>query len=205
MLQLFDSRLSGNGWKVRLLLNHLGIRYERRILDLKAGEARTPEFTRLNPLARIPVVRLDDGTTIRESNAILMHFAEGTAYLPGSPLGRARVMEWLFFEQYDHLKNFARPRFLVSIARSAQPSSPEIRELHAAGHKALSVMEQALAESPFLVGGDYTIADIALFPYTSMAGEGGYDLTPYKAVAAWIGRVRQQPGFVPLFTQSSAS
>jgi glutathione S-transferase len=126
MLNLYDSRNSGNGWKVRLLLSHLGMPFTRHVLNLAAGEARTPEFLKLNPLARVPVLVLDDGTAVCESNAILLYLAQGSAYLPTDRKVLALVWQWLFFEQYDHLKNFARPRFLISIAKTAAAFGEEI-------------------------------------------------------------------------------
>jgi glutathione S-transferase len=198
MIILYDSRLSGNGWKVRLLLSHLQIGYERRSLNLAQQEAKTPEFLRLNPLARIPVLVLEDGTPIRESNAILLYLAQGTRYLPTSSIGQAQIMQWLFFEQYDHLKYFARPRYLVSIANVADTCFDEIEGLRRVGQKALMEMERQLTQTPFLTGDSYTIADIALFPYTSMAEMGGYDLQAYPAVQQWLQRVRMQAGFISL-------
>jgi glutathione S-transferase len=198
MITLYDSRLSGNGWKVRLLLNQLGIPYARHSLNLAQGEAKAPEFLRLNPLARIPVLVLEDGTPIRESNAILLFLAQGTSYLPENAVERAQVMQWLFFEQYDHLRYFARPRYLVSIAKVAEQFAAEIESLRQMGQKALVALEAQLGETPFLAGAAYTIADIALYPYTSMAEMGGYDLKPFPAVQAWLQRVRMQPGFITL-------
>ncbi|MDB5854151.1 MAG: yfcG 5 [Herminiimonas sp.] len=198
MPTLYDSRLSGNGWKVRLLLSHLKLPYQRHILDIAAGQTKTPAFLQLNSLARIPVLLLDDASTIRESNAILWYLATGSSYLPAAPLAQARVLEWLFFEQYDHLKNMARPRYLVSIAKVSDEFTQELMSLRQGGEKALSTMERQLARTPFLCGADYTIADIALFPYTSMAAMGGYDLNGYPAIKDWVKRVRAQPGFIEL-------
>ena len=201
MITLYDSRLSGNGWKVRLLLSHLGVACSRQVLNLAEGAARTPEFLKLNPLARIPVLVLDDGTPIIESNAILVYLAQGTPYLPADKPGMARVMQWLFFEQYDHARFFARPRYLVSIAKVQEKFAQEIEYLRQTGQKALVALEGQLARTPFLTGDQYTIADIALFPYTSMAEMGGYKLEPFPAVRQWLQRVRSQPGFIPLLVE----
>lgn len=192
---LHDSKFSGNGWKIRILLGNLGQQYERRVLNLAAGDAKTPEFLRLNPWARVPVLQLDSGAVLRESNAILMHMARGTTLFPVST--QRDIVEWLFFEQYDHLRFFARPRFLVSIAKTAQPGDAEVAYLRETGAKALERLELQLAGAQFLAGG-YSIADIALFPYTSMAEMGGYDLSGYPNVSGWLGRVRAQAGFVEL-------
>lgn len=202
MITLYDSRQSGNGWKVRLLLSFLGLPFERKVLDLAAGEARTLEFLRLNPLARVPVLVLDDGTPLVESNAILIHLARDTPWLPSAPREQSRVLQWLFFEQFDHLRYFARPRYLVSIARLGEKHADEIAYLRQTGQKALAALETRLACTPFLTGGHCTIADIALFPYTSMAEMGGYDLRPHPAVCSWIERIRALPGFIPLIADS---
>jgi glutathione S-transferase len=201
VITLYDSRLSGNGWKVRLLLSQLGIPFERRVLNLAEGAARTPEFLKLNPHARVPVLVLEDGSAIRESNAILCYLAQGTPFLPAGRADAARVMQWLFFEQFDHARFLARPRFLVSISNQADKFASEIEYLRQIGEKALAAMEAQLACTPFLAGGRYTIADIALYPYTSMAEMGGYKLEPLPAIRAWLERVRSQPGFIPLFLE----
>jgi glutathione S-transferase len=198
VITLYDSRLSGNGWKVRLLLSHLGIPFTRQVLNLAQGEARTPEFLRLNPLARVPVLVLEDGTVICESDAILFYLAQGTPYLPSGAAESARVMQWLFFEQFDHARFFARPRYLVSIAKAQDKFAGEIEYLRQIGQKALVALEAQLSRTPFLAGSRYTIADIALFPYTSMAEMGGYELKAFPAVREWLERVRSQPGFIPL-------
>ncbi len=198
MIRLYDSRLSGNAWKVRLLFAHLGVAYERRTLDLAKGEARTPELLALNPLGRIPIVVLEDGRALFESNAILLHFAEGTPLLPADRYHRSQVLQWMFFEQYDHVRYLARARFLVSIAKKTEEAAEEVAALRAMGVKALQAMERHLGSRNFLVGERATVADLALFPYTSMAPEGGYDLGAYPAVNAWLARMRTQPGYTPL-------
>ena len=201
MITLYDSRLSGNGWKVRLLLSHLGTPYSRQVLNVAEGAHRTPEFMKLNPLARVPVLVLEDGTAISESNAILFYLAQGTPYLPAGRANAARVMQWLFFEQFDHARFLARPRFLVALAKAEDKFRDEIEYLRQIGHKALAAMEAQLARTPFITGGEYTIADMSLYPYTSMAEMGGYKLDAYPAVRAWLERVRSQPGFIPLFVE----
>lgn len=198
MITLFDSRNSGNGWKVRQLLSRLNLPFERQVLNLAKGEARTPAFLAINPLGRVPVVQWDDGFCLRESNAILLHFAKNTALLPSDPQRHSEVMAWLFFEQFDHVRNFARPRFLVSIAKSMGVEAVEVQTLLAQGYKALDVMEAHLAQHAYLVGEQYSIADIALYPYTRMAHMGGYDLHPYPQVRAWLERINGQPGLIAL-------
>ena len=199
MITLYDSRQSGNGWKVRLLLSHLGTPYTRKVLNVPAGEQKTPEFMRLNPLARVPVLVLEDGTAISESNAILFYLAQGTPYLPTGKADAARVMQWLFFEQFDHARFLARPRFLVSLLKAEEKFAQEIEYLRQIGQKALAAMEAQLARTPFITGNEYTIADMSLYPYTSMAEMGGYKLEPFPALREWLERVRAQPGFIPLF------
>jgi glutathione S-transferase len=198
MYTLHDSKLSGNGWKIRLLLSFLGVPFERKVLNLAEGAAKTPEFLKLNPLARVPVLVLDDGTPLIESNAILLFLAKGTPWLPTDVLEQARVLQWLFFEQYDHLRYFARPRFLVSIAKLGESCADEVAYLRQVGQRALDALEAQLSRTPFLTGDTCTIADIAVFPYTSMAEMGGYNLQPCVSVRAWIERIRLLPGFVPL-------
>ena len=200
-MDLYDSRNSGNGWKVRLLLSHLGLPYERHVLNLAEGAARAPGFLALNPLARVPVLVTDDGFPIVESNAILLHLAKGTRFLPETRDENLRVLQWLFFEQADHMRFMARPRFLVSIAKVADRHLGEIEYLRGFGTKALAAIEAQLARTGFIAGDRYTIADNALFPYTSMAPMGGYDLQPYPSIRAWLGRVESQPGFIPLIVQ----
>jgi glutathione S-transferase len=199
-MDLYDSRLSGNGWKVRLMLSRLGLPFKRHILNLAEGQARTPQFLALNPLARVPVLVTDEGTAVVESNVILMHLARGTPFLPAEGEAHLRVMQWLFFEQFDHLRYMARPRFLVSIAKVADQHADELDYLRGFGRKALQAMEDRLATSEYFAGGQATIADISLYPYTSMAEMGGYSLEPFPAIRAWIARMEAQPGHIPLLS-----
>ncbi|UCE86215.1 MAG: glutathione S-transferase family protein [Deltaproteobacteria bacterium] len=197
VLRLYDYLESGNGYKVRLLLHQLGIAFERVEVDILAGETRTPEFLRLNPNGRIPLLELPDGSRLAESNAILAYLAEGTPYLPDDRLARAQVLQWMFFEQYSHEPFIAVLRFWTFAGRleANRAAVPEKRER---GTAALRVMEQHLSEHPFFVGGAYTIADVALYAYTHVADEGGFDLSPFPALCAWLERVRGQPGNVPI-------
>ena len=197
MLRLYDSQLSGNGYKVRLLLHQLGITFERVEMDIVRGETRTPEFQAKNPNGRIPTLELEDGTHLAESNAILFYLAEGTPFLPATRLERALVLQWMCFEQYSHEPNIATVRFWLHTGLDDERRAmlPMKRRL---GHDALAVMDGHLRARSFFVGERYSIADIALFAYTHVAGEGGFDLEPYAAVRAWLDRVRAQPGHVPI-------
>jgi glutathione S-transferase len=196
MLRLYDYLPSGNGYKVRLLLHQLGIPFERVELDIVRGETRTPEFLARNPNGRIPTLELEDGTHLAESNAILWYLADGGPFLPADRLARARVLQWMCFEQYSHEPNIATVRFwlhteLTDERRALLPAK------RALGHAALGVMDGHLRDRSFFVDDRYTIADIALYAYTHVAHEGGFELAPYAAVGAWLDRVRAQPGHVP--------
>ena len=197
MLRLYDYLASGNAYKVRLLLHQLGIPFERVETDIVRGETRTPEFLARNPNGRIPTLELEDGTHLAESNAILFYLAEGTPFLPADRLERALVLQWMCFEQYSHEPNIATVRFWLHTGLDDERRAmlPMKRRL---GHDALAVMDGHLRARSFFVGERYSIADIALFAYTHVAGEGGFDLEPYAAVRAWLDRVRAQPGHVPI-------
>lgn len=197
MYVLHDSRLSGNAWKVRILLSQLGLPFRRVTYVLPEGRTRTPEFLAKNPVGKVPVLELPSGEALFESNAILCHLAEGTPFLPDG-LDRARVLQWMFFDQSEALKALAGARFWIGIAKKPEEKAAEIPAWHAAGNKALGILDGHLAARDFLVGERYTIADLANFPYVAMAHEGGFDMARYPNVVAWIDRVRAQPGHVPL-------
>src|SRR3954452_16940496 len=196
---LYDSPVSGNCFKVRLLLAHLGLDYERRELDVVDRSNRKEVIGDLNPALRVPTLVLDDGRPLAESDAIIFYLAEGTPYLPEDRYERAQVLQWLFFEQYQHEPNIAVVRFWVHLAPD-RPSEEEIEPKRTAGYVSLDAMEQHLASTDFLVGGRYTIADIALYGYTHVAHEGGFDLGRYPAIQAWLYRVAAQPGHVTMDT-----
>lgn len=197
-MTLYDFHDSGNGYKVRLLLSHLGLAYRYVEIDILSGESRTPDFLAKNPNGRIPVLELPDGAFLSESNAILFYLAQDTRYLPDDRLASAQVMQWMFFEQYSHEPNVATVRFWRKHLELDDDRQKRIEEKTVLGHAALDVMERHLAGRTFMVGEHYTIADIALYAYTHVADEGGFDLSPYVAVCAWLERVRVQPGYVPL-------
>jgi glutathione S-transferase len=192
---LYDSGLSGNCYKVRLLFAQLGIEYERRELSVYDRSNRLEILGDKNPALRVPTLVLDDGRTLGESNAITWYFADGTEYLPDDKFERAQVMQWLFFEQYDHEPSIAVARFwkLADI----DPGEDQLAAKRTGGEKALSAIERHLALGhTFLVGDRYSIADIALYAYTHAAPEGGFSLEPYPAIGAWLERVAAQPGHV---------
>ncbi len=201
MLRLHDHLASGNGYKVRLLLAQLGTPFERIEYDLVNGETRTEAFVRdVNPNGRIPVLELDDGRTLAESNAILWYLAEGTAYLPDEHFARAQTLQWMCFEQYNHEPNIATVRFWTMHGQVDLSGwrTELVADKRRQGHAALAVMEEYLAGRAFFVAERYTIADIALYAYTHVAPEGGFDLDPYPTVRAWVDRVASQPGYVPI-------
>ena len=193
---LYNNQLSGNCYKVRLLFALLNLSYERRELDVIDRSNRLEVLGELNPALRVPTVVLDDGRAFAESGAILFFFADGTPYLPEDRFERAQVLQWLFFEQYSHEPYIAVARFW-SLARIT-PSAEAAAEKRRGGRAALAAMERHLAGRAFLVGDRYTIADVALYAYTHVAPEGGFELDRYPAVRAWIARVAGQPGHIPM-------
>ena len=200
MIRLHDNLSSGNGYKVRLLLAQLDIPFERVEYDIDTGETRAPMFLqKVNSNGRVPVLELEDGTTLPESDAILFYLAENTPFLPEGRLERAQVLRWMFFEQYSHEPNVATPRFWIThhLEMTEEPrlSLETKRKL---GYAALNVMEDHLAANDYFVAGRYTVADISLYAYTHVAGEGGFDLEGFPAVRAWLYRVAAQPGYVPI-------
>jgi glutathione S-transferase len=199
MRTLYDNLSSGNGYKVRLLLHQLEIPYRRIELDIDKAETRTPGFLAKNPNGRIPTLELDDGTCLPESNAIIFYLAEGTPFLPDERLARAQVLQWMFFEQYNHEPNIATSRYWLTHGIEITPEKRMMLALKKkAGDDALAVMERHLAQRPYFVADRYTVADIALYAYTHVAEEGGFPLAPYPAIRAWLGRVAAQPRHIPI-------
>jgi glutathione S-transferase len=194
---LYDSQDSGNCYKVRLLFAHLGVRYERREVDVVDRSNRRELLGELNPALRVPTLVLDDGRPLAESNAILCYFADGTPYLPDDRYHRAQVLQWLFFEQYSHEPNIAVVRFWVTHSE-APPGDAEVEARRRAGYLALDAMERHLSKHAFHFGERFTIADISLYAYTHVAAEGEFDLARYPAIQAWLNRVVEQPGHIPM-------
>jgi glutathione S-transferase len=193
---LYDSGVSGNCYKVRLLLAHLGIAYERRELDVVDRSDRKEVLGELNPGLRVPTLVFDDARALGESGAILWSLGEGTEYVPDDAFERAKVLQWMFFEQYSHEPYVAVPRFWLTKGVDVDPDT--LAERQRVGYLALDAMERHLAGRSYLVGERYSIADIALFAYTHVADEGGFDLSGYPAVGAWLERVAARPGHVPI-------
>jgi glutathione S-transferase len=193
---LYNNALSGNCYKVRLICAHLGIPLELRELDVVDRSNRPEVLGQLNPALRVPVLVLDDGRPLVESNAIIGYLAEGTPFVSPDPYERARMLGWQFFEQYEIEPNIAVARFLKLFDI---PASDEfVAGRQSAGRKALEALERGLADREWLVGGRCSIADLSLFAYTHVAPEGGFALDPYPAIRAWIERVAAQPGHIPI-------
>jgi glutathione S-transferase len=198
MIRLYDFLPSGNGYKVRLLFSQLAIPFELVEVDITKGESRTPEFLAKNPNGRIPVVALEDGTHLAESGAILWYFAEETPLLPADHRARAQTLQWMFFEQYSHEPYIAVARAWLHLFGLDDERRRQLPQKQQLGYDALRVMEGRLTHHPFFVADRYTIADIALYAYTHVADEGGFDLAAFPAVRTWLDHVRAQPGHVPI-------
>ena len=207
-LRLHGMTGSGNCYKPALLMRQLGMPFEWQEVDILKGGSRTPEFLARNPNGKVPLLEITDGGETRalaESNAMLCYLAEGTALLPEDRWPRAQVLQWLFFEQYSHEPYIATVRFWVKYLGKQDEWREKIAEASKKGYAALGVMERQLAQTPFLAGPDYTIADIALYAYTHVAHEGHYSLQAYPAVRRWLGRVEGQPHFVPMAEAARAA
>lgn len=196
MYRLYGMSGSGNCYKPKLLLTQMGVSFAWIEKDTRKGETRTPEYLAMNANGKVPLLEITPGQYLAESNAILCYLAEGTPYLPQDRWQRAHVMQWLFFEQYSHEPYLAVARFIMKFLPSDDARRADLPRLHARGHQALAVMEQQLAEHAFFAGGQYSIADIALYAYTHVADEGGFDLSGYSKVRGWLERVHAQSGHV---------
>ena len=194
MLKLYGTLESGNCYKVRLALHQLERPFAWIEIDILADESRTPEFLAKNPNGRVPVLELEDGTCLAESNAILWYLAEQTALLPTERIERARVLQWMCFEQYSHEPFIATSRFYLHFLRDPEGYAEVLAAKREPGYAALRVMEQHLTDAAWMVGESYTIADIALYAYTHVAREGGFELAQFPAIRAWLDRVAGLPG-----------
>jgi glutathione S-transferase len=198
MITIYGKRSSGNCYKLQLLLDQLGHDYRWIEIDSARGETRTAEYLAKNPNGKVPLLELDDGRRLAESNAILCYLAEGTPLLSSDAWLRAQTLQWLFFEQYSHEPYIAVARFISLYLPADHPRRAELPQLHQQGAKALAVMENHLASHDWLAGERYSIADIALYAYTHCAADGGFDLAVYPSISAWLARVKAQPGHSPL-------
>ena len=194
-LRLHDYAASGNCYKVRLLLAQLGREYERVPVDIFGGDTLTAEFGRLNPVRETPVLEEEGADPLPESNAILLHLAEGTEYLAGDPAGRAQTLRWLFWEQSEVIPALAGLRFRLMTGRLA-PDAPDVERRRADGHGVLQILEDRLSEAKFMVGGRYSVVDISLYAYVSVAHDAGFDLRDYPAIGAWLKRVEGTDRFM---------
>ena len=198
MMRVYGTSQSGNCHKVRMVLEALRLPYQWTETDSVGGGTRTTQFLAMNPNGKVPVLEIEPGNYLPESNAILFYLADGTPLLPGDRLARARVLQWLFFEQYSHEPYIAVARFLRKFHPDPESQRALAESKMPGGYRALEVMEDRLREATFFVGERYSIADIGLYGYTHVADEGGFDLGRFPAVRAWLARVEAQPGYVAM-------
>ncbi|WP_220814066.1 glutathione S-transferase family protein [Pseudomonas paralcaligenes] len=198
MFRVYGDYRSGNCYKVKLMLHLLGHEYQWLPIDILKGETQTAEFLAKNPNGKIPVLELEDGTFLWESNAILNFLADGSEFIPSEPRLRTQMLQWQFFEQYSHEPYVAVARFIQLYQGLPEARRAEYEECHVRGYKAFKVMEQQLQRTPYLVGEHYTLADIALYAYTHVAHEGGFDLSGFPAINAWLERVASHPRHVAM-------
>ncbi len=197
-LKIYADSRSGNCYKIQLLCAEMGIDYDWQEVDILAGETRTPEFLAMNANGRIPLLALPDGRYLAESSAILFFLADGSEFFAGDAYSRAEILQWMFFEQYSHEPNLATSRFIIKYLGNPPDRQASLEQKRAAGRQALAVMERQLLRHPYIVGDKYNIADIALFAYTHVADEGGFSLSDYPAIQAWIEHIERRPKFVPM-------
>ncbi len=197
-MRLYNSPVSGNCYKVRLLLAHLGIAYETVEMSVVDRSNRLEVLGELNPGLRVPTLVLDDGRPLGESNAILWYLGDGTQYVPDDAYERAQVLQWQFFEQYSHEPNIAVARFWLAYSGTPERFEAELPSRMKGGYAALDAMERHLDGRAFMVGDRYSLADISLYAYTHVAHEGGFDLDTYPAIRSWLERVAAQPGHIAI-------
>ena len=197
-MRLYDSLESGNCYKVRLLLAQLSRPYQLIEINTDRGESRTPEFLAKNPNGRVPLLETDDGVFLAESNAILWYLAEATELIPTSAIGRAQVLQWMLFEQYSHEPYVAVARYIMRHLADNHPRRAELPERRKQGLAAFSVMETHLQSRRFFVDETYSLADIALYAYSHVADQGGFDLAKFPAVQHWLERVASQPNYIAI-------
>jgi glutathione S-transferase len=197
-IQFYGDSISGNCYKLQLACSELGIDYLWQEMDILAGDTRTENFRRLNPNGKVPLMILADGRRLAESNAILSYLAEGTELAGGDRYARAQVLQWMFFEQYSHEPFIATARFIMKYLGNPPERQADLKAKHPGGYKALAIMDQHLSEHDFMAGNRYSVADIALYAYTHVAHEGGFDLKPYPALGEWLQRIEHRDAYVPM-------
>ncbi len=197
-MKIYGDHRSGNCYKLELLCALLDLDYEWQTVDIMRGDTRTPDFLARNPNAKVPLLELDDGRCLAESNAILLFLAEGSRLVPTEPFSRARMLQWLFFEQYSHEPYIAVARFIALYLGLPEERRADYLSKQAGGYKALDVMETQLQNSPYLVADEPSLADIALYAYTHVAADGGFELTGYPAITTWLRRIESLPGYQPM-------
>ena len=198
MFTLYSMQLSGNSYKVRLLLARLGLSYRQVEVDILKGETRTPAFLAKNPDGHVPLLELEDGRRLAESNAILLYLAEDTLYLPADKFQRAEVLRWMFFEQHSHEPALAAARFWLSLVKGRDLRTHDIDQWMEKGYEALSLMERHLGSHDYFVGERTSVADLALYAHTHVAPEGDFDLGGFPAVTDWLARIASEPGHVAM-------
>lgn len=198
MIKVYGDLVSGNCYKVKLILDLVGTPHEWIHTGVLAGDTRTPEFLAKNPNGRVPLVELSEGDYLAESNAALYYFALGSDYWPSDPRTQAEILQWMFFEQYSHEPYIATSIFKHQFLKAADELADELAAAQPKGYAALGVMEKQLEKSDFLTGPAAMIADIALFAYTQNAEFGGFNLADYTGIQAWLDRIRSLPGFVAM-------
>ncbi|NVJ59153.1 MAG: glutathione S-transferase family protein [Gammaproteobacteria bacterium] len=198
MVKIYGMAQSGNCYKLQLLLSFLQQKYEWQDIDILSGETQTPEFLKRNPAGKVPLLEIESNTFLPESNAALFYLANESTFWPSDPLQQANVLRWMFFEQYSHEPYIAVARFIKRFLPKDHPRHSELPELHQKGSTALKLMNQHLADNVWFVGDTISIADIALFAYTHVAAEGGFELSQYLNIKNWISQVQQQPHYTPM-------
>ncbi len=198
MHTLYSMQESGNCYKLRLAMAQLGVPFRIIDMDTRKGDTRSEEFLNINPNGKVPILVLEDGRVLSESNATLFYLAHGSALLPDDTFGQADALRWMFFEQYSHEPYIAVARSRLHLLARREENKDRIGEWHERGHAALKVMDRHLGERDFFTGARYSIADIALYAYTHVAAEGDFDLRPYGHINAWLARIAAQPGHVDI-------
>lgn len=198
MIKVYGDIQSGNCYKIKLLLALLNVEHQWCHVDILKNESQTPEYLAKNPNGKIPLLELENGEFIAESNAILNYLADDTSFLPSDKLARAKILQWQFFEQYSHEPYIAVARFINKYLALPDDRLAEYQSKQAGGHKALAVMETQLSKTPYLIGDSITIADISLYGYTHVANEGGFDLSNYPAISRWIKNIQTQKHYLSM-------